>query len=817
MKDYTRMTREELEEELRSLRAGRQKAEPAPDLSRQDLHHLLCESQEYQIELEMRNRELVEARQQLDESRNHYLELYDFAPVGYVTLNDKGQIEEINLTGARMLGRERSSLPSEPFMTYVAGNDFDLFLDHLRRCRNADEEVITELSLTARGGREIPVQLVSVPAREAGQPAALFRTAMTDITDRKQAIGGDRGAVEELRRSEDRYRDLVENCGLFIGTHDAEGRILSVNQSVVQYCGARSAEELLGCRVSDFIPPDVQNLFRDYLDTVLTRGHARGTMKVLTPSGEVRILEYENSLRRDWGAPVVRCIGRDVTEQRRAEKRLREQAALLDRARDAIIVCDMKGRVLYWNQSAGRLYGWTAEEIVGQPLNDRLYLEITPEVLAAGRVLREKGEWVGELRHLTKGGQELIIEGHWTLVRDNEDRPKSILLINTDITEKKKLEAQFLRAQRLESIGTLASGIAHDLNNVLTPILMVFHLLQKKFTDDQSQRWLLSLRDNTRRGSDLIRQLLTFARGVSGERAPLPLAPLLHDLARMLSDTFPKSVEISCAAADGLRPVTGDATQLTQVLMNLCVNARDAMPHGGKLSIEAANASPGESPARPGTEAGHFVLITVTDTGTGIPPEHREKIFDPFFTTREVGQGTGLGLFTVSGIVKNHGGLIDVESAVGKGTRFRIYLPVTESDSPAQAAEEPTGLPAGHGELILVVDDENVIREIARETLEASGYNVLTARDGAEAVRQCLEHKGEVRAVLVDMGMPYVDGAATIPALRKIDPHLRIIVTSGLGGDDEGGEAASAGTEIFLPKPYSAERLLKILAEVLAS
>jgi PAS domain S-box-containing protein len=507
----------------------------------------------------------------------------------------------------------------------------------------------------------------------------------------------------------------------------------------------------------------------------------------------------------------------EIAERMAKEKKIAEQAALLDHARDAIVVQGLDDRIIYWNRSAERIYGWTVGEVFGRNIGALLYGDDRSQFEKAKQSLYEKGEWSGELRQRTRDGRERIVDSSWTLVHDDEDRPQSIFVINTDITEKKKLELQYLHAQRLESIGTLASGIAHDLNNVLSPIMLSIQLLQLRVTDEDSQRLLSILQANSERGAEMIKQVLSFARGVQGERMPLQLSHLVSEMVKTLRSTFPKSIEIQISLADDLPPVSGDATQLHQVLMNLCVNARDAMPYGGKLMIEAKQIQIDQTFAKMHIEAkpGRYVAFIVRDTGVGVPPEIIEKIFEPFFTTKETGRGTGLGLSTVIGIVKNHGGFVNVYSEVGKGTRFEVYLPSVDTGQFRRGDESPAEIPLGNGELILVVDDEAAIREIARQTLESSGYRVLTADDGAEAVALYAEHRDEIKAVLTDTMMPYMDGPTTICALQKLDPHVKIITTSGLDANGNVIEKAGPGVAAFLAKPYTAEKLLSVLARVL--
>ncbi len=515
------------------------------------------------------------------------------------------------------------------------------------------------------------------------------------------------------------------------------------------------------------------------------------------------------------GAPMLARSIRYAIERKRTEQIIRAQAALLDVATDAIFVRNLNSEILFWNKGAERLYGWKAEEILGENASELLYKEQQPKLKDAHKILAEKGEWQGELHQVTKDGKEVIVESRWTLVRDEEGKPKSILVVNTDITQKKQLEAQFLRAQRLESIGTLASGIAHDLNNLLAPILMTAQLLQTQVHDERSQRLLPILVTNAKRGANLVKQVLSFARGIESKSTLLQVKHLILEIKQIATETFPKSIEIYTDISQYLSTVSGDATQLHQVLMNLCVNARDAMPHGGTLSICAENLFIDENYARMNLEAqvGPYIVITVTDTGTGIPPEIIDRIFEPFFTTKQLGKGTGLGLSTVIGIIKSHGGFVSVDSEAGRGTQFKVYLPAVEAMETLEAQD--LELPTGHGELILVVDDEAAIRDINKTSLETYNYRALTANDGIEAVALYAEYREVISVVLIDMMMPDMDGSTTIRTLQKINPQVNIIAISGLGPSEQLAASVGSGVKTFLSKPYTLKELLKTLHEVL--
>ena len=428
----------------------------------------------------------------------------------------------------------------------------------------------------------------------------------------------------------------------------------------------------------------------------------------------------------------------------------------------------------------------------------------------------QNGAWQGELEKVTKQGKDITVASRWTLVRDEAGNPKSILTVDTDITEKKQLESQFLRAQRLESLGTLASGIAHDLNNMLTPVLAISQLLPLRLTniDKTSSEMLVMLEATAKRGANLVKQVLSFARGNEGKRTVLQVKHLLKDIEQFAKGTFPKSITIERDLSRDLWTVSADATQLHQVFMNLVVNARDAMPDEGILSIEAENKFIDESYAKMNIDAkvGSYIVVTIADTGIGIPAQIIDKIFDPFFTTKEVGKGTGLGLSTVLGIVKNHGGFIEVSSKTGKGSQFKVYLPSIEEEvSPISEREQ---LPVGNQELILIVDDEVAICEIIKTTLETYNYRVMIARDGIEAIAVYVQHKKEINLVLIDIMMPSMDGATAIRTLQQMNPQVKIIAMSGLVSNEALAQSSNSSIQGFLTKPFSADELLNTLERV---
>jgi len=616
------------------------------------------------------------------------------------------------------------------------------------------------------------------------------------------------------------YQSLVETLPVHILCKDREGAVIFGNSSLCALFG-KPLEELLGKTDLDLFPPELAAKYRRDDQQVMTSGHVfEAVEQHQTPDGErIYVQVFKVPLRNPAGdVSGVQCMFWDITGRKQAEEQVREQAAMLDRAQDAIVVLDLENRVRFWNKAAERLWGWTAEKANGhRPVSDVGFKEPAMLQTARGAVF-DRGEWAGELRLDVKGKGELAVSSRWTLVRDAEGNPKALLVINSDITEKKKLEAQFLRAQRMEGLGMLASGIAHDLNNILSPILMAVPFLREGRTQGAEMEKILDLIEiNTRRGVEVVKQLLTFGRGTLDQRIALQPRQLVIEILKLTQDTFPKNILVKTQVSDALWTIMGDPTQLHQLMLNLCLNARDAMPHGGILTVAAENLILDDCYATQNIEAaaGPYVVLKVIDGGTGIAPEILPKIFDPFFTTKPVGQGSGLGLSTVLGIARGHGGFVKVYSEPGQGTTFAAYLPAAPEASVAETRPKPEIVPRGQGECILVVDDEKPLLEMTQKVLERQGYEVLTASEGTEALALFAPRRDKIQVVLTDVSMPVMDGVSLVRILKKMEPGLNVIAASGRGSGGKASDLKALGVEKFLAKPYAAEKLMLTLHELL--
>ncbi len=484
---------------------------------------------------------------------------------------------------------------------------------------------------------------------------------------------------------------------------------------------------------------------------------------------------------------------------------------------DLIAVLDVKGRHVYVNPSYSSFIS-DPQSLLGKEVLDIVHPDDRERVRRALKEGLDTGiEQRIEFRLVAPDGSIRFVEARGKAVLERGGKLRNAVIVSRDITEKRTVEEQYYRNQRIESLGTLAGGISHDLNNVLTPVILGVEALKRLKMDERGMAILNSVGQSLSRGRDIVKQVVTFARGVEGGTMLIQPRYIVKEAVTLMKETFPKSIAIVENIPKSLWLINGDATRINQLVMNLGVNARDAMPDGGILYVSAENVMIDEQFAvlKPGSKPGPYVLLIVQDTGIGMSQEVKERIFEPFFTTKEAGKGTGLGLSIVHSIVKNHGGFIIVDSEPGKSTTFKVYLPAIEVSEMDKAGETDIRLLAGHGELLMVVDDEVSVCQITRQTLEAFGYRVLTATDGTEAVALFAEKRKDISLVVMDIAMPVMDGPRTMRALRKLNPAVKIIASSGIITEDRLNIEEAAAPNAFLPKPYTADKLLQTIHAVI--
>ncbi len=467
-----------------------------------------------------------------------------------------------------------------------------------------------------------------------------------------------------------------------------------------------------------------------------------------------------------------------------------------------------------WGRSCESLYANFMEWIEAIHPEDRQHVHLN---FLAHSLL---GNYDEEYRIMRADGSLRWIRDRAFPIKDRANVPYRVVGIAEDVTERKLTEAALRRTERLESLGTLASGIAHDLNNILTPLLGIAEILPLKFSnlDHRTQNLLTILKDNSRRGAELVKQILSFTHGIEGKNVCIQINHLIGEIKSFIQQTFPKNIELIFDYSKQLWTIEADSTLIHQVIMNLCVNARDAMPNGGTLTICTENITLDENYAKTQIDVrpGDYIVISVSDTGMGIPPALIERIFDPFFTTKDIGKGTGLGLSIAMTVIKNYGGFIKVDSEMGKGTLFQIFLPA--SDNHEDHPSPKLNLPVGSNELILVVDDEKSIQTITSSTLDAYNYRVVIAGDGIDAIATYAEQKQEIDVIMLDLMMPLLDAATIVRTLHKLDPNVKIIAMSGLATNEQMAQSLKFnGVRAFLAKPFTVEDLLTTLERVCGS
>ncbi len=524
-------------------------------------------------------------------------------------------------------------------------------------------------------------------------------------------------------------------------------------------------------------------------------------------------------LRQQELAAKVAASERHLRKSREALAESEERFRLLASAtNDAIWDWDLTHDTVWRSEGFEKLFGYAPDAIANW--SERIHPEDVDRVMSSVKkaIDEESTVWTAEYRYRHVDGTYAWVLDRGQSIRDSSGRAVRMIGGISDLTERRRAEQQFLRSQRMESIGTLAGGIAHDLNNVLAPIMLSIDLLRESVHDDDGKETLDLIAASAKRGASMVKQVLSFARGLDGEKRPADVAALVHDLEEIIRDTFPKDITIETAVAPDVSLILADHTQLHQVLLNLTLNSRDAMPDGGILQIRATNETLDEKAAGADIEArpGAYVAIEVRDSGSGIPTELIGRVCEPFFTTKQVGKGTGLGLSTSLAILRGHGGFMRIDSEPGVGTNVCIFIPAGPQAFLGAVDNDPS-LPRGKGEVVLVVDDDPSIRRILQRTLERFGYTVIAAADGAEAVSIYAQRRDEVALVITDMMMPVMDGAETMHELRRVSPLLPIIAMSGMTPDGMLAEATDAGLQRFISKPFATEQLLQVVREVIDS
>ena len=757
--------------------------------------------------------ERKETDRKLQESHHRFRALADTASDGIINVDAQGNIIFINPAAERQFGYDSIEVMGKNITILIPERYRSAHQRGMERyLKTGNSRIIgktVQLEGLRKEGSEFPIEL-SLATWE-WKEGSFFSAIIRDITERKRA-------EKELRESEDRYRDLVEHSQDLICTHDLSGRILSVNLWASTVLGY-AQEELLQMKLRDLIVPEVQHEFGIYLDKIREHGAARGLLLVRTRRGEQRIWQYNNTLRTEGVAePIVRGMAQDITERWRAEKALIRLNMAVDQISEAVVITDTQGRTEYVNFAFERITGYSREEAIDQNMRilksgkqDETFYKTMWETITRGE------SWTGDFTNRKKDGTLYEEKAAISPIRNTSGKIINFVKVSRDMTRERTLERQVRTAQRMESVGTLAGGIAHDFNNALTGILGYSELLRLRVAGDpQGLEELDEVSRAAERAATLTRQLLTFARRQVMEPVNLTLSDVVGELVRFFTKVAGAKIDVKTFLSADTPTIRADRGQIEQVVMNLCLNARDAMPAGGELIVETGAVDLGEDFVReyPYMKKGRYAFLVVSDTGVGMDEATRERVFEPFFTTKTPDKGTGLGLSVVYGIVKQHNGYIHVDSKPGKGSTFKVYFPLVEA--PADVRTPVKTEPVRRGsETILLAEDEESIRTLAGRILGDLGYTVLPACNGEEAVDLFRRHGGKIALAILDMVMPRMGGKEAFEAMRKENPGQKVLFMSGYSGDSiHEGFVITTDTP-FLGKPFSPMVLARKVREVL--
>jgi PAS domain S-box-containing protein len=806
-----------------------------------DLEKLLHELEVREIKLEMQNEELRRTRDEVETALNEYSDLYDFAPVGYFTLDGKGVIHKTNLTGAALVGIERAHLINRRFSAFVPAEMSGAFDAFLRAAFAGETKESHEVMLVREGGHPLWAH-IEAQASASGQEC---RLAVIDITERKRIEDAQLFLLQCGVSGDDFFQSLARYLAMQLGMDYVcidrlEGGSLRAKTVAVYFDGRfednvaytlkdTPCGDVVGKTICSFSSGVRHSFPRDAaLQAMEAEGYMGATLwsSQGQPIGLIAMISRKPLVNHRLVESIVKLVAvraagelertdaeealreaRDELELRVEERtaQLKGQAELLDLAHDAIIVRDASGRIVFWNTGAEITYGWTKDEVLGLTTDSLLKTRFPAPLQDLIDTVSREGRWEGELIHTGKDGRRITALSRWTERRGEGGWPEGMLEINRDITDRKVAEGQLRQAQKMEAVGALAGGIAHDFNNILAAILGFTEMALDDIPPESPARGFLehALKSGLR-GRDLITQILTFSRKAEPRRGPVSLSPVIKETVQLLRASIPTTVRIVFATRAISDTIHADPVEVQQILMNLATNGAHAMEEkGGVLEIMLTDIEgpPDSSAGEADLAPGEYVRLTVKDSGAGMTPGVQKRVFEPFFTTREVGKGTGLGLFAVWGIVKSLHGSITVESAPGMGSTFRVFLPKVKTDRKAEPVE--TGEAPGGKERILFVDDEEDLAELGKGRLEKLGYTVTAMTDSVKALKSFSKSPSRFDLVFTDQTMPGIAGIDLARKVLKIRPHMPVILCTGYSDGVTPEIAAAAGIREFLMKPLS--------------
>jgi PAS domain S-box-containing protein len=753
----------------------------------------------------------------LKQDERKFKALLESPPDVMIILNRAGDLVFVNTATEAMFGYRLEELLGKPFQMLVPeqhkSRAAELYESFFSKANLKDATIQREISCRRNDGSEFPAEVSSSLIETMQGP--VIGVAIRDISQRKLA-------EEALKQSEARYRTLFENAPVGIYRTTPDGRILAANPALVRMLGFESFEQMASANLNtEFFGPEY--LRDEFIETIEKHGGVAGLECVWhNKHGEALLISENARCIRDASGKTLYYEGtvEDITKRKKTEAENTRLVTAIEQSAEAVVITNTRGEIEYVNPAFTRATGYKREEVLGR----------NPRILKSGRHDEEfykklwstilAGQlWQGEIVNQRKDGSLYTEQMSIAPVRGAQGEVTHFIATKQDITERKILESQLQQAAKIEAVGRLAGGVAHDFNNLLTIINGYAELLQDELASDETlSGYVKEIHGSGERAAALTRQLLAFSRRQVLAPQILNLNQVISDLENMLRRLIGEDIELLSILSSSLGFIKADPGQIEQVIMNLAVNARDAMPLGGKLTIETRNVDLDANYAHnhPTVKPSNHVMLAVSDTGAGMTPEIREHIFEPFFTTKEKGKGTGLGLATVYGIVKQSEGSIWVYSEPGQGTVFKVYFPaVTEGSPVREHAAAETGAEQG-SETILVVEDEAGVRSLVQMALSSVGYHVLETTDPEHALSVCAHHEGSIDLLLTDVVMPQMSGPMVAEKVITLRPEIKVLYMSGYTDDAIVHHGVLSQEMPFIQKPFSPPALRKKIREVLA-
>jgi PAS domain S-box-containing protein len=748
-----------------------------------------------------------------DELRRHELQLasaLEHSSDAVVTLDLDGRVTSWSGGAARLFGHAAEEALGRELAELLIPEAMQDERARMREeLRHGDQRHYEARRIT-RSGQWVDIDVSVTPMLDDAKRLAGHLKVMRDLTAR-------RTAERSLHDEQERFRLAVESAPHGILVCDRSGAIVMVNRELERMLGY-ARDELLSMSVDALLPTALRDAHASLRDAFLAdprarvMGEGRDLHALRNDGTEVQVEIGIAPLRTGQGLLVLATVV-DITRKKAMEEALREQASLLDLA--PVIVRDIDSRIVYWSQGVETLYGYGREDAVGRVSHELLETEFPVALAEIDAALRRDGSWEGEIVHRRKDGRRIVVASRWVLHRDATGTPVRILEVNADVTLRRQMEDSQRRSQKLEALGTLAGGVAHDFNNLLLAIKGNVGLAREDLAaDDPVQRNLAAIEQASRRAAELVQRILAFSRPQELERRSVSLAPVVDDAVKLLRATLPAAIELQQHCAAGVPDVAADPTQVHQVILNLATNAMHAIGDRAgvvEIKLEALDVDAELARRVPGLRSGRYARLSVSDDGCGMAPATLERIFDPFFTTKPVGQGTGLGLAVVHGIMKSHDGAISVYSEPGRGTVFRLYFPAATEASAPRAPSPTAPIPRGGHQRILYVDDEEALVVLATQVLKRLGYQVVGYTNPADALLAFRARPNDFDVVVTDLSMPVMSGFDLAREMLAQRPDLPVIMTSGYVRAEDHAAAKAAGIRDVITKPNTVEELGRVL------